>query len=48
MHERELDLNDPIIQQVADRLGVSRRGFLQFCTGVAATLGLSAGSGTKL
>ena len=36
------------LQQVAERLGVSRRSFMKFCTGVAATLGLSAGAGVQM
>ncbi len=41
-------MNNNELQQVADRLGVSRRTFLKFCTGVAATLGLSAGAGVQM
>ncbi len=36
------------LQLVAERLGVSRRSFMKFCTGVAATLGLSAGAGVQM
>ncbi len=36
------------LQQVADRLGVTRRTFMKFCTGVAATLGLTAGAGVQM
>ena len=31
-----------------DRLGLSRRGFLKFCSGVAATLGLNSLAGVKI
>ncbi len=41
-------MNNNELQQVADRLGVSRRNFLKFCTGVAATLGLTGGAGIQM
>ncbi len=41
-------MNNKELQAVADRLGVSRRSFLKFCTGVAATLGLSGGAGIQM
>lgn len=41
-------MNNKELQQVAERLGVSRRTFMKFCTGVAATLGLSAGAGVQM
>ncbi len=34
-------MNDGDFELLQRRLGVSRRGFLKFCTGVAATMGLS-------
>lgn len=48
MHEIEKALDDKQLEQVAERLGISRRGFLQFCTGVAATLGLSSTAGIQM
>ncbi|MCW9051836.1 MAG: hydrogenase small subunit [Motiliproteus sp.] len=41
-------MNNNELQQVADRLGVSRRSFLKFCTGVAATLGLTGGAAIQM
>ncbi|MEH6471443.1 MAG: hydrogenase small subunit [Halopseudomonas sp.] len=41
-------MNNNELQQVAERLGVSRRSFMKFCTGVAATLGLSATAGAQM
>jgi len=38
----------PDIQRLAERLGVSRRTFLKFCTGIAATLGLSSMAGVQM
>ena len=39
---------DRQLENVANRLGISRRGFLKFCTGVAATLGLSSTAGLQM
>ncbi|PLX35485.1 MAG: hydrogenase 2 small subunit, partial [Hyphomicrobiales bacterium] len=36
-----MDIGDFDFSNIEKRLGVSRRVFLQFCTGVAASLGLS-------
>lgn len=33
---------------IEDKLGISRRGFLKFCSGVAATLGLSSTAGVRI
>ncbi|WP_426416023.1 hydrogenase small subunit [Aestuariirhabdus sp. LZHN29] len=41
MHEHEID-------DLASRLGVTRRTFMKFCTGMAATLGLSGGAAMQL
>lgn len=37
-------MNDEILSAIETRLGLSRRTFLQFCAGMAATLGLPAGA----
>jgi len=42
MNETIFDLETGGDAGVAERLGISRREFLQFCTGIAATLGLPA------
>ncbi len=39
--ERQLD-------QISSQLGISRRGFMKFCTGVAATMGLSSTAGIQI
>ncbi len=39
--ERQLD-------QISAQLGISRRGFMKFCTGVAATMGLSSTAGIQI
>ena len=38
----------PGCDRVEDRFGVSRREFVKFCSGVAATLGLSAAMGSRI
>jgi len=48
MHEIEKALDDRQLAVTAENLGISRRGFLQFCTGVAATLGLSNTAGIQI
>jgi hydrogenase small subunit len=48
MHESDQVTDDPHLQSIADRLGISRRGFLTFCTGVAASLGLPSMSGVAM
>jgi len=46
MQEQKFELleNDSNIIAAADRLEMSRRDFLRFCTAAAATLGLPAGA----
>jgi len=39
---------DKRLDDLADRLGLNRRSFLKFCTGVAATLGLSSTAGIQM
>ncbi|RMF17782.1 MAG: twin-arginine translocation signal domain-containing protein [Gammaproteobacteria bacterium] len=39
---------DDSLDRIAERLGLSRRAFLKFCTGVAATLGLSSQAGVAM
>ena len=41
-------ITDKRLDDLAERLGLSRRGFLKFCTGVAATLGLSSTAGLQM
>ena len=41
-------MKDQEFEQAQQRLGVSRRGFLKFCTGVAASMGLPAGAAMKI
>ena len=36
------------LEQISSQLGVSRRGFMKFCTGVAATMGLSSTAGVQI
>ncbi len=42
------NITDKQLDDVADRLGLNRRSFLKFCTGVAATLGLSSTAGMQM
>ena len=46
MSETGFDLwhGSPVFPAVENRLGISRREFMEFCTGVAATMGLPAGA----
>jgi len=40
-HNKGLGMNEHDYKLIEQRLGLSRREFLKFCTGVAATLGLA-------
>ena len=42
------NMTDKQLDDLADRLGLNRRSFLKFCTGVAATLGLSSTAGMQM
>ena len=41
-------MNDEMFNAIETRLGLSRRAFMQFCAGVAATLGLSKGAEAQI
>ena len=36
------------LDRVSEQLGISRRGFMKFCSGVAATMGLSSTAGIQI
>ncbi len=36
------------LETISTQLGISRRGFMKFCTGVAATMGLSSTAGVQM
>ena len=42
------NITDKQLDDLAERIGLNRRSFLKFCTGVAATLGLSSTAGIKM
>jgi len=42
------NITDKQLDDLADRLGLNRRSFLKFCTGVAATLGLASTAGIQM
>ena len=42
------NITDKQLDDLAGRLGLNRRSFMKFCTGVAATLGLSSTAGIQM